>query len=55
MKIIAYKAIEYTRINELNAEVNRLIEEGWQPFGSINQVVCENYGYFTQAFVKYKE
>ena len=46
-----YKAIEASKIEDLNQEVNELIAKGWRPVGGVS--VSDNSQYFvvSQALI----
>ncbi|HSX00039.1 MAG TPA: DUF1737 domain-containing protein [Patescibacteria group bacterium] len=35
MKVVEYKVVISSKAEQLTGEVNRLIQEGWQPHGSM--------------------
>lgn len=58
MKIIKYKVIDQNLLLEITNVVQYMIEQGWQPYGSIS---CFSSGYnqsdvhYVQAMVKYED
>ena len=49
-KIVEYKTVSSTYVLAVNNTVNKMISEGWQPYGS---PTSSEYVYF-QAMVKYE-
>lgn len=53
-KIIEYSAVcESGDYKKLNQAVNRLLKQGFEPFGDVSTCVDSDTVYFTQAMVKY--
>jgi hypothetical protein len=54
-KIIEYRAITVTGdYKDLNAEVNALMRNGFQPLGGVSTCLDHNTVFFTQAMVRYE-
>lgn len=59
MKIVAYKVLKSHNADELTVDVNKAIQDGWQPIGGVSLALTTGmltsaaYTY-TQAMVKYE-
>lgn len=50
-----YQAVSGSEPLVLNREVQKLISDGWQPWGSVSITNYENRVMYAQAMVKYKK
>ena len=54
-KILEYKLVRNGDVRMFTEEVNQLIKEGWQPFGSVAVAGLGGTVFQAQAMVKYGE
>lgn len=53
-KIIEYHIVENSNTFQLSKIVNKLIKNGWQPYGGVS-FTGQPEGHYIQAMVKYEE
>jgi len=56
MKIVKYTVIHSYSPGNLTAQVNQLIDQGWQPLGGVSSGMGDDGNlYFNQAIVMYEK
>ena len=51
-KIESYKILQHSDIQEIETEINNYIRNGFEPFGSLQVIPCEEGILLIQAVVK---
>lgn len=51
-KIESYKILQQSEIQNIEAEINNYIKNGYEPFGDLQVISCQDGFYFIQVVIK---
>lgn len=54
-RIVQYCLVTSRRASEFERDVKLLLDNGWQPFGSISAIASSDGGLYVQPMVKYEK